>query len=105
MGNHFDPYGNDPLNGPLWVRPEALMSDMYKDFDNDVHEVTIWTQIVGHTTCKRPIIAHEDGSQWKEGEDWRFAKFWDIDCLAKGYFIIEKIDEDGLVVDRYIEKI
>lgn len=104
-GNHMDPYGNDPLNGPLWVRPQSLIPNMYSDFDNDIHKVTTWTQIVGHTSCKRPIIAHEDGSQWDSSEDWRFAKFWDIDCLTKGYYIIEEIDEDDFVVNREIEQI
>jgi hypothetical protein len=31
-------YGNDPVQGPLWVRPESLMSDAY-----------FKKQIVGHT--------------------------------------------------------
>lgn len=103
-GKHMDPYGNDPLNGPLWVRPESLLFDMYADFDNDIHKVTTWTQIVGHTSCKRPIIAHEDGSQWHDDEDWRFAKFWDIDCLSKGYYMVEDIDEDEFVVNREVRQ-
>lgn len=104
-GKHMDPYGEDPLNGPLWVRPSSLLSDMYSDFDNDLHKVTTWTQIVGHTSCVRPIITYEDGSQWDGDEDWRFAKFWDIDCLSKGYYMIEEIDEDGIVIKRYINQI
>lgn len=99
-GRHFDPYGNDILNGPLWVRPEALLSDMYRDEDPDTHQETTWTQIVGHTTCKRPIIAHEDGSQFKEGEMWQFAKFWCIDCLEKGWYLKETLDENGMIENR-----
>lgn len=104
-GNHMNSYGDDPMNGPLWVRPNSLLRDMYSDFDNDLHKVTTWTQIVGHTSCKKPIISHEDGSKWKEDEDWRFAKFWNIDCLSKGYYIVEKINEDSIVIDRYIKNI
>lgn len=104
-GRHMDPYGNDPSNGPLWARPEALLSDMYKDFDNDVHDETTWTQIVGHTACKKPIIAHEDGSQCHEDEDWRLAKFYDIDCLTKGYYMVETLDEDGILINREIKNI
>lgn len=105
-GKHFDPYGNDPLNGPLWVRPQSLIKDMYADYDNDIHKVVPWTQIVGHTSCKNPIIAREDGSQWsglETVEDWRYAKFWDIDCLSKGYYMVEEINEDGYVINRNIE--
>ena len=99
-GRHMDFYGNDPLNGPLWVRPEALLSDLYKDDRGDV-----WTQVVGHTRCKKPIVAHEDGSQWKDGEPWQFAKLWDIDCLDKGYYLLETLDEDMKIVNREIKNI
>lgn len=104
-GRHMDPYGNDPSNGPLWVRPEALLSDMYTDFDNNVGKMTTWTQVVGHTTCKRPIVAHEDGSPWKDCENWNFAKFWDIDCLSKGYYMVESFDENHDIIDRKIKNL
>lgn len=103
-GKRLDPYGDDPMNGPLWVRPNSLISDMYKSLDEDINTVTTWTQIVGHTSCKKPIIAHEDGSQWKEGEDWRFAKFWDIDCLKNGYYMVEWFDDDMTIISREIKK-
>lgn len=104
-GKHMDPYGDDVINGPLWVRPNALLSDMYKDFDNDVHKETTWTQVVGHTSCVKPIIAHEDGSKWHEDENWRFAKFYDIDCLSKGYYIIESFDEGHNIINREIKNL
>lgn len=105
FGSYLDPYGDDPLNGPLWVRPRSLLDDLYRDFDNDLGTTSTWTQIVGHTVCKRPIITHEDGSEWKTKEDWRMAKFWDIDCLHTGYYMVEWLDEDGIVVDRAIKEI
>lgn len=104
-GSHFDPYGNDPLNSPIWVRPESLLSDMYKDIDPDINQETTWTQIVGHTPCKRPIIAHEDGSQWTDVEPWQFAKFYDLDCLDKGWYLKETLNEDGVVENRELKNI
>jgi hypothetical protein len=35
----FDCYGDDPINGPLWVRPKSLMRDVPDEYK----------QIVGHT--------------------------------------------------------
>lgn len=104
-GNHSDLYGEDPLNGPLWVRPMSLLSDMYSDYDNACKKVTTWTQIVGHTSCSKPVIAHEDGSPYKEGEDWRLANFWDIDCLSKGYYMVETFDENAICINRQIKQI
>lgn len=104
-GSHFDFYGNDPLNGPLWVRPEALLSDMYEDYDYKTQCMCPWTQIVGHTKCKEPIIAHEDGSKWKPSEDWCTAKFYDIDCLEKGYYVVEWLDEEGYVTNREVKQL
>lgn len=104
-GTHFDCYGNDPLNSPIWVRPQSLLSDIYKDEDPDTKQVTAWTQVVGHTPCNHPIIAHEDGSQWKEGEMWQFAKFYDLDCLSKGWYLKETLDENGLIENRELKNI
>lgn len=43
------PYGNDSFQGPLWVRPQALLEDMIPGYQ----------QIVGHTNSKEVVI--EDG--------------------------------------------
>ena len=104
-GSHFDCYGNDPLNSPIWVRPGSLIPDMYKDIDMETKQETTWTQIVGHTPCMHPIVAHEDDSQWKEDEMWQFAKFYDMDCLDKGYYLLETFDEDGKIENREIKNI
>lgn len=37
-----DTYGNHPMNSPIWVRPQALFSDMIDDY----------TQIVGHSQTR-----------------------------------------------------
>lgn len=44
-----DPYGNDPENGPIWVRPEALLGDKLGGYK----------QIVGHTKVQK-ILTQED---------------------------------------------
>ncbi len=98
-------HSNDPLDSPLWVRPSALLSDMYEDFDNDLGEVTKWTQVVGHTPCRRPIIVHEDGSEFKEGELWSNARLYVIDCLDEGYYLSETLDENLEVINREIKNV
>lgn len=104
-GKSFNIYGDDPTNGPLWVRPKALISDMYKSFDDSTNSYIVWTQIVGHTICNKPIVTHEDGSQWKHNEDWRYARFWDIDSLGNGYYMVEWFDEDMNITSREIKKL
>ncbi|MDR0643603.1 MAG: metallophosphoesterase [Treponema sp.] len=44
-----DPYGDDPRQGPLWIRPKSLISDMY-----------FKQQIVGHTPIEEISIAEEN---------------------------------------------
>lgn len=44
----LDPYGNSPKQGPLWIRPAALMSS--NKGDNGLKKMFI--QIVGHTQVK-----------------------------------------------------
>ena len=44
--NHdtLDIYGNHPSQSPLWIRPQALFSDMIEEY----------SQVVGHTQFKEP---------------------------------------------------
>ncbi|MDR0410355.1 MAG: metallophosphoesterase [Treponema sp.] len=46
-----DPYGNDPRQGPLWIRPESLILDMY-----------FKRQIVGHTPTKAISTIKNNGN-------------------------------------------
>ena len=41
--NGFNPYGDDPRNGPLWVRPDSLIKDKLEGYK----------QIVGHTKMEK----------------------------------------------------
>lgn len=43
-GNNYDPYGNEPCQTPIWVRPESLIMDELSD------EIV---QVVGHTSHDR----------------------------------------------------
>ena len=46
----WNPYGNDITQGPTWIRPDALIDDMYFE-----------KQIVGHTEVKKPILLVKKG--------------------------------------------
>lgn len=51
--NSLDPYGDDPISSPLWVRPSSLLQDAF--YPN---------QIVGHTEVKsdKPLWIKKDSS-------------------------------------------
>ena len=55
----FNIYGEDPRNGPLWVRPNSMISNAYKDKDG-----VVWNQIVGHTNVKKVTEIHEYGANF-----------------------------------------
>ena len=75
-----DPYGDDPRNSPLWIRPGSLMGDPYQDESGH-----IWDQVFGHTESMSPAA-------WsKTGKDDEIGEFWCIDCLPKAY-LRETID-------------
>lgn len=44
-------FGDGPYASPIWVRPSALVEDMYKDESG-----WIWTQIVGHTHTRNASV-------------------------------------------------
>lgn len=73
-----DSYGSSIYNGPLWVRPDGLCKDAYKDKDG-----TTWMQIVGHTRSNKP--------------EWYGQKIVTIDCLPF-YYMIQEL-EDGIIKD------
>lgn len=63
------PTGDCPENSCIWVRPDALMSDMYRDEDG-----VKWRQVTGHTPTPH-IIAEQHLVQ--------------CDTLPRQYLIIE----------------
>jgi hypothetical protein len=75
-----DPYGDDPRNSPLWIRPASLITDSYQDKSGH-----IWDQVFGHTESMSPLA-------WsKLGDDGTLGEFWCVDCLPKAY-LRETID-------------
>lgn len=69
MGDNYSQTGDDVCQGPIWVRPRSLMSDMLNDI----------TCVVGHTTVTRL------------GLDDNLPKIILIDCLGTSgeYLIID----------------
>lgn len=63
------PTGDSVENSPIWVRPDALKSDMYRDEDG-----VKWRQVVGHTPTPQ-IVAEQNLVQ--------------CDTLPRQYLIIE----------------
>lgn len=68
FGESRDVYGGDPANGPIWVRPEALVKD----------KIDGYKQVVGHTTQQEITIV--------DGE----IAF--IDCLGTSGEVLRLID-------------
>lgn len=91
----FDLYGDSKWQGPLWVRPSALVNDMYsKDGET-------WTQIVGHTRTRngKPILASESGENAYDTPEK--AKLWVIDTMPFVY-VRETLDDERQLVSREI---
>jgi len=76
----YDPYGNHPSQGPMWIRPAALMSS--NKGDNGLKKKFI--QVVGHTQVKN-IFDSLIASQKSMG-----GRYLLIDALeTRGYVVYE----------------
>ena len=102
-----DWYGDTPYASPIWVRPNALLSDMYKD-----EEGIQWTQIVGHTHETNPTVYYEKNNRvgYPRATDYNYINACELkpvlyimDCMPK-YYIREMITIDGEVKSREIVK-
>jgi hypothetical protein len=76
--DYTDSYGDDPWQGPGWIRPMSLLS----------HAVEGFTQFVGHTRTAGENAVMIKSLKNKEDEIWL------IDCLPNEYC---EIGEDGKV--------
>ena len=83
-----DWYGSSEFSSPIWIRPEGLLKCPYKDNDG-----IIWNQVYGHTNKIQP-------TKDKVGD----AEFWDIDCLGRGYYMVELMSDNGKILDRTIKR-
>ena len=100
-------YGDGPYASPIWVRPNTLVHDMYKDLS----EYT-WIQIVGHTHGKAKTL-DLDGT-WLYGctkyvnkpgtlEDGAYAPMLYVIDSLPDYYIIELLNEDDVLISREVK--
>lgn len=92
-GSGFSATGDCPENSPIWIRPYSLLKNMYNDIDG------IWTQIVGHTPCKKHIGCMTVDLKQSDISD---ANLILCDNLPNEY-IVEYINDDGTLYSREIE--
>lgn len=102
-GKHMDRYGNDPANGPLWVRPESLCKSLWKDSDG-----IEWDQIIGHTRSRQPF-GFGPGDRWvtdySDVDDFKFNQYkvHGLDTFPMWY-LIQYLDHEGnLVASTYVK--
>lgn len=96
----WNPYGDDPGNSPIWVRPRSLSNDMYKDMFGHT-----WTQVVGHTNVKKPLVLTKGKIEWNPDIDtWENGLLWIIDCMPK-YYIRETLNDELVITNREIVEV
>lgn len=79
-----DVYGSSKWNSPIWVRPDSLIKDCYKD-NNEI----IWNQIFGHTYNEEIIKTYIDDEENFEND----AYFFNLDSLP--HYLIQHLENDG----------
>lgn len=96
----FDMYGDSKFQGPLWVRPGALLGDLWGADDG-------WTQVVGHTRTNNGKVlvvgdrmSKEAGGRYKDMHDNKDnALLFVVDTLPFQY-LLETYDDSGVLVSR-----
>lgn len=89
----YSMYGDTKWNGPLWIRPKSLVSDIYTDDNNEV-----WTQIVGHTMVKK--------ATWIDTNDEKTNnKILLLDAIHVKNYLVETIDENNIIINRKIKSL
>lgn len=79
-----DIYGSSKWNSPIWVRPNSLIKDCYKD-----NEGIIWNQIFGHTYNEEIIKTYIDDDENFENDVY----FFNLDSLP--HYLIQHLENDG----------
>ena len=95
-GNSFNVFGDDPLNGPLWVRPMSLSKNMLADKNGEKY-----VQIVGHTQTKQPVMFDYNGNLHLDYDNLKDIKLITIDNLPF-YYIKETLNDDMSILERKI---
>ena len=95
-GNSFNVFGDDPLNGPLWVRPMSLSKNMLANKNGEKY-----VQIVGHTQTKQPVMFDYNGNLHLDYDNLKDIKLITIDNLPF-YYIKETLNDDMNIIERKI---
>jgi len=77
-----DSYGTSKHSSCIWIRPKALVGDMYRDQDG-----VVWEQVVGHTETQR-VESHCSG------------KLWLCDSVQHNQFLVQTLDDTGLLLSE-----
>ena len=94
-----DVYGNSIYSSPIWIRPKALIKDLYKDLEGNT-----WTQIVGHTNNSTPLCYYKrnNSDNFYSLVDYNQINSWEekpsvyvMDCMPF-YYLRETINENGI---------
>lgn len=75
----FDPYGNDPSQSPVWIRPSSLLKSNTR---NKSLIKDHFIQVFGHTSMSQEQISNRD--------KWLGPRFFGVDTLEIGYYLIHQ---------------
>lgn len=88
--NGFDPYGDNPTQTPIWIRPSSLLSSNKKHAKSLKKE---YIQIVGHTVKRNLNL--------KDTDKWTGGRYYFVDTLeTSGEYMI--IEDGKLRADKVI---
>lgn len=75
----FDPYGDDPSQSPVWIRPSSLLKSNTR---NKSLIKDHFVQVFGHTSMSQEQISNRD--------KWLGPRFFGVDTLEIGYYLIHQ---------------
>ena len=75
----FDPYGDDPRQSPVWIRPSSLLKSNTR---NKSLIKDHFIQVFGHTSMSQEQISNRD--------KWLGPRFFGVDTLEIGYYLIHQ---------------
>ena len=75
----FDPYGNDPSQSPVWIRPSSLLKSNTR---NKSLIKDHFIQVFGHTSMSQEQISNRD--------KWLGPRFFGVDTLEIRYYLIHQ---------------
>ena len=85
--DHYDAYGENEYNSPIWVRPTSLFNDMFIDDNKEK-----WTQIVGHTGTEKISISPDE-------------KLFLCDTIPHKEYLMQYLDDEGKIINYEIHRL